>query len=667
MFSTLKKPPQSDELLSDSVDVEQLRLMRVWHLCNVAWLTWLFFTLYSFMRGHTFGAWICTTEFVAIGIAIKIQRKQTNYRLVMNTVLSLTAVGLVTTSIMVPAYGASILFFPASILIASQLLGIREAFMWLMATIFAYTIFLLLAPLEQAGLSNLTRLDGMVLVFGVGACVFFCCQQGEEFFQERTRGLVNLSQQLREKAAHLHQLATSDALTGLVNRFQFQAELRDATAQAIRSHTDMALLVIDMDGFKEINDTLGHPVGDKALIEVARRLRQEFADEAVIARLGGDEFCLICRNILDGEYASELAQRASRVLTQRYAVGDFEFPLGASVGIAICPGDTTCDTELLACADTAMFRAKEQRSGFALYDKSMTEKLVAYRAMQEKLSMALERDEFFLVYQPQVCFQTNRITGVEALLRWRHDGQVVSPTNFVPLLEKSRDILPVGRWIIQQACRQMREWNLQGHDIEVSINLSAMQFDDDELIHFVQAVVDEFQIDPRRLDFEITESLLVDNVVKAIERLQDIKSLGAKISLDDFGTGYSSLAYLKQFPLDRLKIDREFVRDYPQADDGVIATSIVALAKAIGLNVMAEGVETLPQRDFLRSLECDGYQGYYFSCPVMPKEISSLIVEHGAAHGNPNPLSIENSQSKPALVPASSPSTKAEVPLADPL
>ncbi|MEM7313420.1 MAG: EAL domain-containing protein, partial [Planctomycetota bacterium] len=237
----------------------------------------------------------------------------------------------------------------------------------------------------------------------------------------------------------------------------------------------------------------------------------------------------------------------------------------------------------------------------------------------------------------QVNVHSGKIIGVEALLRWRHDGVVVSPARFIPILEASREIVEVGQWIIDESCRQLSLWKKAGHDIEVSINLSAVQFSDERLLTTIEQAMSKYEVQPDRVDFEITESLLVDDVEEAIERLTEIKSLGASISIDDFGTGYSSLAYLQQFPIDRLKIDRAFVKDYPGTDDGVIATSIVALAKALGLKSLAEGVEDQEQLDLMKSLDCDEYQGYFFSRPIPGDEILDLLNDKQERRTHPAP------------------------------
>jgi EAL domain-containing protein (putative c-di-GMP-specific phosphodiesterase class I) len=313
--------------------------------------------------------------------------------------------------------------------------------------------------------------------------------------------------------------------------------------------------------------------------------------------------------------------RIRHLLTRRYMLEEAEFPLGASVGYALCPDHAATDGDLLAYADTAMFHAKENRLGQICYETAMTDRLVEYRTVQEKLSVALERNEFFLVYQPQVCFRTSRVIGVEALLRWRHNGEVIPPYRFIPLLEKSHEIVTVSKWIIRESCRQLAAWTAEGYDIEISINISALQFQDSDFCPSVIAAIEEFGIDPERLDFEITEGLLINDVQQAVDRLQEIKRMGISISIDDFGTGYSSLAYLRQFPLDRLKIDRAFIKDIPDQDDGVIAASIIVLAKSLGLKVLAEGVETDAHMRFLRAHDCDEYQGFYLSRPVAAEEV----------------------------------------------
>jgi diguanylate cyclase (GGDEF)-like protein len=623
MFTLPGKSSSTEALLADSSDVEELRAQRVWQLVQVACMTWAFFTLFCFARGFLPAATICLAETVIILGVIWCSRESDNYRRIMNVSLSACAGGLLLVALTDEALHHTILYYPASILIASQLLGVRAAFKWMLVCLVGYVTFYAVSFGVVACAT--TKVNELTLIMGVAVCIFLCCRQGEAFYHERTRGLVALSQRLRSQGRHLQKLATTDSLTGLLNRFKFQSDLEEQVDIATETNETMALLLIDMDGFKEINDTLGHPVGDQALIEISRRLEDEFQDAATISRLGGDEFCLIFPNVGTAEVAELKAETACQLLTERYEVDEFDFPMGASIGIALCPDDSKSATDVLSFADTAMFFAKEKQLGFASYVPEMTKRLVEYRAMQEQLSHALQRDEFFLVYQPKVCLDSGVMTGVEALLRWRHGGEVISPVQFIPLLEKSREIIPVGRWIIREACRQQKAWSDAGIDLEVAINVSSIQFNDERFIEAIAEPITEFDIDPKKLDFEITESLLIDDVAQAVDRLKQIKQIGASVSIDDFGTGYSSLAYLRQFPLDTLKIDRAFVKDIPDGDDGVIAMSIVALSKAIGVKVLAEGVETQEQLDFLKSIDCDSYQGFFFSRPVAAEEITALV------------------------------------------
>lgn len=618
------KPSECQDVFVESTNAEELRAQRVWRFVTVLWFTWMFFAMFLTFREYTGAARICYVNSVLLLLINWSFRSDRDFRKVMNLNLAASGFGLFGVSISDPAMYGTMLFYPVSILVASQLLGVRAALTWFVVNLLGFTAFFVFVyGLNQSMYTS--RFDELVLLLGVAACVYFCCQQGEEYYRKRTVSLIQLSEDLKAKSDTLQVLATTDALTGLTNRFQFHELLDSAVKEAPAESKQMALFLIDMDGFKEINDTMGHPIGDEALVEIAGRLTKEFGERAEVARLGGDEFCLIAPGIRGQEEAEEMASRLCELLTHRYVLDSVEFPLGASVGFALCPDHATSSKNLLAFADTAMFHAKENQLGFACYEREMTDKLIEYRTVQEKLSMALDQDEFFLVYQPQVSLHTGEVIGVEALLRWRSDGEIVPPTRFIHLLERSREILPVSNWIIRQSCRQLAEWNAQGYSVAISINVSVLQFNDPDFIKCIVDSVEEFGVDPHDLDFEITEGLLIENVEEAIAKLQQIKNLGASISIDDFGTGYSSLSYLRLFPVDRLKIDRAFVKDLPDKDDGVIASSIIVLAKSLGLKVLAEGVETVEQREFLKWNDCDEYQGYFFSRPVSPDEVTQHL------------------------------------------
>lgn len=620
MFRWNHKTSDLNGLFVESTNTEQLRAQRVWRIVIVLWLTWIFFTGFLWYRGYQTAARVCLADSLLHLLILIAYRNYKNYALIMNLNLVASAFGLFFVSVSHPAMARTMMFFPVSILVASQLLGVRAAFAWTIVSVGAFVLFFLTMYGVHGSLGT-SRFDELMLVVGVAACIFFCCQQGEQYYQERTKNLIDLSVHLQKKSETLHELATTDALTGLINRFEFHTRLKEAVRTSATQSQRLALFLVDMDGFKEINDTMGHPVGDQALIEIASRLRHGFGKMSDVARLGGDEFCIIYPHIRDDYHARAIASKMCALLTQRYVLDEAEFPLGASVGYALCPDHTTSDHDLLAYADTAMFYAKENRLGYACYESDMTDRLIEYRTTQEQLSVALERNEFFLVYQPQVDLRTGEVISVEALLRWRHDGEVIPPHRFIRLLEQSREIIPVSKWIVREACRQLAAWTDAGYDIGISINVSAVQFNDPEFCHSISRAINGFGVDPTKLDCEITEGLLIHDVEEAVARLKQIKEMGVGISIDDFGTGYSSLAYLRQFPIDRLKIDRAFIKDIPESDDGLIAASIIVLAKAMGLKVLAEGVETEAHIDFLKEHDCDEYQGYYLSRPVPADEV----------------------------------------------
>ena len=518
----------------------------------------------------------------------------------------------------------TMMFYPVAILVASQLFGVRQALAWFIINVLALCAYSFTMHGFEHVLTS-ARLDELVLVIGVACCVYFCCLQGEAYYRQRTTKLIQLSQSLRQEGDRLRRLATIDSLTGLNNRFRFQCLLKAAVEASRSQSKSFALYMIDMNGFKEINDTLGHPVGDRALAEIGARLQSEFGHCASVARLGGDEFCIIYPDLGDEMQLEVIAKKLCALLSQRYILDGSEFALGASVGYSLFPHHATTDMEMLAYADTAMFHAKENQLGFASYQREMTDRLVEYRTVQDRLSRALERNEFFLVYQPQVDLRSGKVLGVEALMRWRHNAEIIPPARFIHVLEKNREIIPVSRWVIREACRQLSVWNREGHDIEVSINISAIQFADPNFYESVAEPIREFGVDPSKIDLEITEGLLIADAKSVAVKLAQIKALGVNISIDDFGTGYSSLAYLREFPIDRLKIDRTFIKDIPHRDDGVIASSIIVLAKSLALKVIAEGVETEEQLQFLKAHDCDQYQGYLLSPPVPPSEVAEFF------------------------------------------
>ena len=464
------------------------------------------------------------------------------------------------------------------------------------------------------------HLDQLTILLSVATCTFFCCQQAEASYRSQTKRMVDFSSALRKRSEELELLATTDSLTGLTNRYQFQNILNGLVDVATEDNK-IALFLIDMDGFKEINDTLGHVTGDEVLVEIGKRLSAKMSLNLTVARLGGDEFCVLCSGITQSADAENIAKDLVRTLTARYVLNEVEVTLGTSVGYAIWPDHAQSSKHFLSFADTAMYHAKQNNQNVACYRSEMTDRLSTSRIMNQKLADALEYDEFYLVYQPQYDTSTDKVVGAEALLRWSFDGEDISPAKFVPLLENRGRIIPVGKWVIRQACQQQARWKQQGLDIVVSVNISALQFADEGFVESLVSPMREFGVTPEKIEVEITEGILIENVDQVIQKLEQLKQLGIRISIDDFGTGYSSLAYLRQLPLDKLKIDRAFVKGIPDADDGVIASSIVMLSDLLNLEVIAEGVETIEQIDFLKNHGCSQFQGYFYSKPILPENV----------------------------------------------
>jgi diguanylate cyclase (GGDEF)-like protein len=430
--------------------------------------------------------------------------------------------------------------------------------------------------------------------------------------------------ELSEKAAALHKLARFDPLTDLNNRRQFHQHLEECTSRAKSEGSTFALLLLDLVGFKEINDSLGHPAGDALLRTIAKRLVDEVPNRDDVARLGGDEFTVVLHNVTREETLL-IAKGLREAVSRPVEVNGRNVSVGVSIGAAYYPDDTQSVEELLTFADTAMYSAKTGARAFAHYDASMTDEIIRRREFDQQLKQAILQDEFFLAYQPQVDTRTGKILGFEALLRWNRAGREVSPNRFIGQLEASEGIVEVGLRTIHQAAKQAKVWIDDGFDITMSVNMSAVQFRSPEVVEDIKRALRSTGLPPHRLDIEITESVLIENVDNTASRLQELKDLGVTISIDDFGTGYSSLSYLKNFPLDRLKIDRAFIKDIPATDDGTIASSVIVLARSLEMEVLAEGVENEAQRLFLLNQGCDQYQGFSFSRPCSPEECHRLL------------------------------------------
>ncbi|HEY2978236.1 MAG TPA: EAL domain-containing protein [Burkholderiaceae bacterium] len=439
-----------------------------------------------------------------------------------------------------------------------------------------------------------------------------------------------LAQFLRRKQAEaaLRHAANHDALTGLASRPLLQERLAHAIQRAARQNNRVAVMFLDLDRFKHINDSLGHSTGDMLLRACADRLRESVRDSDTVARFGGDEFVLVLEDLNSvADVITPLTKVLSR-LRPSFEVNGRELPTTASIGISVFPDDGQDVETLLMNADAAMYRAKETGPGnHHFWSASMDAQGQERLALQSGLPRALERAELFLVYQPKLDIATGKITGVEALMRWRHPSLgLISPLQFIPIAEDTGLIDSFGHWALEVACRDARKWQDQGHRLEVSVNLSARQLDRPRLADEVAKVLAGARLDPGQLQLEITESGVMRNPDRAAARLRELRDLGVSLAIDDFGTGYSSLSYLRSFPLDTLKIDRSFIKDLPTDEDAAALTAgIIALAHRLRMKVVAEGVETLEQMGYLRVNGCDELQGYYLSKPISADEMSRFL------------------------------------------
>ncbi len=429
--------------------------------------------------------------------------------------------------------------------------------------------------------------------------------------------LYDITERKTAEEAIWHQ-AYHDSLTGLPNRILFKDRLNTALAQATRESHKLAVMFLDLDRFKNINDTLGHASGDKFLQSIAIRLTKCIRSSDTVARLGGDEFTLLLPHIHSEEDAFKIAQKIIDNFKEPWIVGGHEFYISPSIGISTFPNDGEDAETLMKHADTAMYRAKEQGNNYQLYSPMMNEKAFERLEMEAALRKALERQEFVVFYQPQIHTETGQIIGMEALVRWKHPEQgIIPPAKFIPLAEETGLIVPIGEWVLKTACTQNRLWQTKGYPpIRVTVNLSAAQFQQN-LPGVVHEILTTTGLAPQWLELEITESIAMQDVNFTIIILRELRELGVQIAIDDFGTGYSSLSYLKRFPSHTLKIDKSFVKDIAHnVDDSSIATAIIAMAQNLNLKVIAEGVETMEQFNFLKQQKCDEIQGYLFSKPV---------------------------------------------------
>jgi len=439
---------------------------------------------------------------------------------------------------------------------------------------------------------------------------------------------VDVTERKKAEAA-MHHMAHHDALTGLPNRSLFLQRIEFGLAEASRAGSYMGVLFLDLDHFKDVNDTLGHPVGDELLIQVSQRLLNCARGSDTVARLGGDEFAILCSNLKSPDQAAELAQRIVETIARPYDIHGQELHTATSIGISTFPTDAREPDRLVSFADMALYTAKEQgRSTYKFFDSKMDEVVQRRKALENELRESLFANHLMLHFQPQVDLQSGRVVGAEALIRWNHPTRgLVYPGEFIPVAEQCGLIMPIGHWVIGAAFVQARLWQqFLVEPFRVSINLSAVQFRQKNLVQRIAEMVASTNVDPTTIEFEITESMLMENPDQAVRAMRGLAEQGFSLAIDDFGTGFSSLAYLKKFPVDCLKIDKSFVSDMMDDPDyATITSSIIKLAHSLNLRVVAEGVETQQQANFLLEEQCDLVQGYFYGKPVGAEELDRTL------------------------------------------
>jgi diguanylate cyclase (GGDEF)-like protein len=440
---------------------------------------------------------------------------------------------------------------------------------------------------------------------------------------------LRILQQRRRTEDRVNHIAFHDDLTSLPNRLMLTRRLDQALSRHRRAGTRLAILFMDLDRFKVINDSLGHDVGDLLLRQVADRLLAQSREGDMVARMGGDEFVVLIENQEDLQDIAACAKRLVEQLSAPYDIGRNGCHVTLSIGISVFPSDGSDSQALLKAADVAMYRAKENgRNNYLYYSPSMNVHTAERLELESDLRHALERGEFLLHYQPKVEVATGLIIGIEALLRWRHPLRgLISPMDFIPLAEETGLIVPIGEWVLATACARTKAWqDKTGAKLGVAVNLSAQQFADPMLLSRLTQIIHASGLDPSSLELEITESVVMSHGASAVTALEKLKSAGVQIAMDDFGTGYSSLAYLKRFPIDTLKVDRSFIRDIPSdSGDMKITRAIIAMAHSLKLKVVAEGVETADQLRFLQAQRCDAVQGYFLFRPVPEEQVAAVL------------------------------------------
>ena len=430
-------------------------------------------------------------------------------------------------------------------------------------------------------------------------------------------------------ATHLSHGAQHDFLTDLPNRMLLNDRLQQAISLARRHGHRIAVLFLDLDRFKHINDSLGHVLGDQLLQAVAMRLKACVRRSDTVGRQGGDEFVVVLSELDVAENAARSAAKLLAALTAPYHIGLHHLTVPVSIGVSIYPDDAEDAATLINNADTAMYQAKENgRNNYQFFRQEMIARAVERQFIEGSLRVALDRQELSLHYQPKVDLCSGAIVGVEALLRWQHPERgFIPPAQFVPIAEDTGLILPIGQWVLREACRQSRAWLDAGlPPMPIAVNISAIEFRSEDFVDSIRTILKETRLDPLCLELELTESVLMKYAESTVSMLKALKSIGVQLAVDDFGTGYSSLSYLSQFPIDSLKVDQSFVQEISsKSNDAVIVSAVISMGNILKKRVIAEGVETREQLDFLTTAGCEEAQGYYFSAPMVAEQFAALL------------------------------------------
>jgi diguanylate cyclase (GGDEF)-like protein/PAS domain S-box-containing protein len=499
-----------------------------------------------------------------------------------------------------------------------------------------FPIEIMLSPLESAGEILVTAAIRNITTRKKAEALLV---QKIEELNRSNEELVKSADVARTMTQQMTDLAEHDALTGLPNRLLLNDRVGNAIAFAQRNKCQVAVLFLDLDGFKHINDSLGHAIGDRLLQSVATSLRDCVRAPDTVSRHGGDEFVILLPELRQPQDAAIAATRLLRAIAKSHSIDGHDLHVTTSIGVSVYPDDGLDAETLIKNADTAMYQAKENgHQRYQFFRQAMNVRAVERQSIEEHLRRALERREFTVHYQPKINLDSKVITGVEALIRWTHPTRgLISPLQFIPVAEDCGLILPIGAWVLREACAQARAWVDVGLPfMTMAVNVSAKQFENENFMRDIFAILDETGLDPRYLELELTESVLMRRAELTASILLTLRERGIRVAVDDFGTGYSSLSYLRKFPLDALKIDRSFVSQITTIpDEMTIVRAIISMGRSLNLRVIAEGVETQGQFDFLKIHQCDEAQGYYFSPPVPPQEFARLLLESQLPSPNP--------------------------------